>query len=110
VRKNAILITLLVTELFVAAFAAFFYFKARVSVLAAFREFGTPMDGATRLALSTWLLPSAVGASFALSLGALAAPLQRSHKNAIVSAGLVIASAALVFSVWGAFAPLFRLE
>jgi hypothetical protein len=108
VRRNAVLITLLSAELFVAGLAAFFYLKARVSVLAAFQDFGTPIPALTRLALSTWALPIAVGVSLVLSLIALAGPLRRSLRHGLAGAGLVIASIALVVSVWAAFAPLFQ--
>ena len=106
-RRNAILITLLASEIFVLIFGALFYFLIRPSVASAFSDFGTPMPPLTRAALSPWLLPPTGAASLALSLIALAAPIRRSYRNALAGAGLVIVSVALVVAVWGALERLF---
>jgi hypothetical protein len=108
VRKNATLITLLVTEAGVAALAVFFHLSLRTAVLQAFREFNTALPLTTGLALAPWFLPSALAAAALCSGIALLAPLRRKRRPIIVGAGLVILAFALIFAAWAAFLPLFQ--
>lgn len=108
-RRNAILGALFAGEIFALLLSLLFYMQTRVAVLEAFREYGTPMPRGTEVALSIWFLPGAMAASLGLSALAVVLPLRRSQRAALVGAGLVICSAALVYSVWAAFAPLFEL-
>lgn len=107
-RRHAIFLTLLVSHLIVAAFALFFHLKVRVSVIAAFEEYGTALPPLTQVAVAPWFLPGALGAAAALGLVGFAAPLKRSQRAWLLGVGLVISSSALVFAVWFAFAPIFR--
>ena len=107
-RRHAVLITLLASNIAVTALALLFHLWVRVSVLAAFEEYGTPMPATTQVALSGWLLPCAIAAAMGLSLVAVAAPLRRSQRHGLLGVGVVIASTALVFAVWAAFAPIFQ--
>jgi len=107
VRRHAIFITLLGSHLVVAAFALFFHLRLRVEVLTAFEEFGTAMPAPTRLALTPWFLPGALGVAGLLALPALALPIKRSQRAWLLGAGLVISSSALVLAVWAALAPIF---
>ncbi len=91
-----------------AALALFFYARSRVAILAAFRDFGTPMPAGAAVALSSWFLPSALGLAALASLVGLAAPIRRRRRAALVGSGLLVASVALVFAVWAAFMPVFR--
>lgn len=84
--------------------------QTRVAVLDAYREYGTSMPRGTEIALSIWFLPGAMATALVLSALALALPLRRSQRSGLVGAGLVICSAAFVYSVWAAFAPLFELS
>jgi hypothetical protein len=64
----------------------------------------------TQVALSPWLLPGALGVTLLLDAAALALPLGRSRRIALLAIGAVVPSAALMFAVWAAFAPIFRPE
>ena len=108
-RRHAILGALFAGEIFVLILTGLVYLKTRVAVLEAYREFGTKMPRYAEVALSSWFLPSAIGLMAALSFAAMALPLRRSRRTALVGMGLVVASVALVVSVWAAFAPLFQL-
>jgi hypothetical protein len=48
--------------------------------------------------------------SVVAALAGVVVPLRRRYRAALVGAGLLVASVALVFAVWAAFAPLFRPE
>ena len=99
---------MLATEIGVAALALFFHLRSRVAILAAFHDYGTDVPGPAKLALSSWFLPSALAFAALASIVALAAPLRRSRRAALVGAGLLVASVALVFAVWAAFLPLLQ--
>jgi hypothetical protein len=108
VRRHAVLITLLVSELLVGALSAGFQLGVRPTVLDAFHRYATEIPPATRVALAPWLLPVANGATFLVTIAALAAPLRRSQRGPLIAAGLVLSSAALVFAVLAAFMPIFN--
>jgi hypothetical protein len=107
VRRNAALYTLIAAEIAVAALSAAFHLKARAQVLEAFRAYETEVPPLTALALAPWFLPSAVGIGVAMTACALALPLRRSQRTAVISLGLVIPAFALIFAVLAAFAPIF---
>jgi hypothetical protein len=98
VRRNAILGVLFAGEIFALLLSLLFYMKTRVAVLDAYREYGTVMPRGAQVALSSWFLPGAMGTALLLSALAIGLPLR-----------VVICSAALVYAVWSAFAPLFEL-
>src|SRR5262249_12886175 len=102
------LYTLLASEAGVAALALFFHVHARPSVLRAFTDFNTALPPATALALAPWFLPAALLAAAACTLVALVAPLRRSRRPIVVSAGLVILCFALIFAFFTAFMPIFQ--
>jgi hypothetical protein len=108
VRRPGPFVSLLVSEAAVAAFALFVHLRARVSVLAAFRAYETEIPALTRVALSPWLLPCALAVAAVASLAAVVLPLKRSRRFVLARVGLVVLSVAVVFSVLGAFAPIFR--
>ncbi len=99
---------MLAAEIGVAALALFFHLRSRVAILAAFHDYGTALPGPASLALSAWFLPAALAFAGLATIVALAAPLRRSRRTALVGAGLLVASVALVFAVWAAFMPLFQ--
>ncbi len=99
---------MLATEIGVAALALFFHLRSRVAILAAFEDYGTALPGTAKIALSPWFLPSAIAFAALATIVALVAPLRRSRRAALVGAGLLVASVALVFAVWAAFMPLFQ--
>jgi hypothetical protein len=108
VRRHAALLTMLATELGVAALALFFHLHARVAILAAFRDYGTELPATAALALSAWFLPGALAFAALATLIAIAAPLRRTRRALLVGVGLLVASCALIFAVAAAFLPLFR--
>lgn len=109
-RRNLALIVLLSLQVLVAALALLIYRGARVSVVEAYRAYDTAMPWITAVAVSGWLLPGALGIAGALALLAIAAPLRRSRRAALVAAGLCVSSGALIFTVLAAFLPIFRAE
>ena len=108
-RRNAILGVLFAGEIFALLLSLLFYMKTRVAVLDAYREYGTVMPRGAQVALSSWFLPGAMGTALLLSALAIGLPLRRSQRAVLAGAGVVICSAALVYAVWSAFAPLFEL-
>jgi hypothetical protein len=99
---------MLAAELGVAAIALFFHLHARPGILAAFRDYGTELPSTAALALSSWFLPASLALAAIASLTAIAAPLRRTRRAALMGAGLLVASVALIFAVTAAFLPLFR--
>ena len=99
---------MLATELGVVALALFFHLRSRTAILAAFRDYGTPIPPMAQVALSAWFLPGATGFAVLASLVALVAPLRRTQRAFVVGLGLVVASGALIFAVAAAFLPLFQ--
>jgi hypothetical protein len=110
VRRNLALVVLLSLQGMVAALALLIHLGARVSVVEAYRAYDTAMPWMTAVAVSGWLLPGALGVAGALDLVAIAAPMRRSRRAALVSAGLCVSSGALIFAVLAAFLPIFRAE
>jgi hypothetical protein len=110
VRRNLALVALLSLQALVAALSALFHARARVSVLEAFRAYDTAIPGLTQIALSSWLVPAALAVAALLDLAALALPLRRSRRTALVAAGLFASSSVVIFAVVAAFAPIFRPE
>jgi hypothetical protein len=108
VRRNAAPLTILVTEAGVVALAVFFHLRPRVAILAAFTDFGTDLPPAPAVALSPWLLPSAIGVAIACTLAGLALPLGRRRSTAVMGAGLVVVSLALIFAIGMGFGAIFQ--
>jgi hypothetical protein len=99
---------MLLAEVGAFAVALVFHIKARPAILRAFADYGTPLPGAARLALSPWWIPGALACAALATVVGLAAPLRRSRRRAVIGAGLVVASVAVVFAVWAAFAAIFQ--
>jgi hypothetical protein len=109
-RRHLTAVVLLTLQALVAALSALFHVRARVAVLEAFRAYDTAVPLPTQVALSSWLLPAALGVALLLDAAALALPLGRSRRTALLAAALVVPSTALMFAVWAAFMPIFRPE
>ena len=99
---------MLAAELGVVALALFFHLRSRGAILAAFHDFDTELPAPAAVALSSWFLPAALGFAAVCSLVGLTAPLRRSRRAFLVGLGLLWVSAALIFAVWAAVAPIFR--
>jgi hypothetical protein len=110
VRKNGALLATVVSLVLVFALALFFHLHARPSILRAFGDYGTELPGPASVALSAWFLPGSLAVGGGLALVALAAPLRRSRRVALLGTGVVVASFALIFAVLASFLPLFRPE
>jgi hypothetical protein len=108
VRRNAALIVMLVAEIGVAALAFFFHRRARVTILAAFRDYGTELPASAALALSPWFVPGAVAFAAVCTVVALALPLRRSRRALLIGVGLMVAASALIFAVTAAFFSIFQ--
>lgn len=107
-RRHAILITLVLSELGIAALALFFHLHSRPAVLRAFHEFDTALPPTTALALAPWFLPSVLLAAAVCTSAALVAPLRRKTRPLVAGAGLVLLAFALIFAVWATFMPIFQ--
>jgi hypothetical protein len=99
---------MLVAEAGVVGLALFFHLRSRVAIVAAFQDFGTTMPAGAAIALSPWFLPAALALAAVATLVGLVAPLRRSQRAVAVGSGLLVASVALVFAIWAAFAPIFQ--
>ena len=107
-RRNAALITMLVTEIGVAALALFFHLRSRTAILEAFHDFDTELPAWAAVGLSSWFLPAALGFAAACSLAGLAAPLRRTQRAFLVGLGLLVAAGALIFAVTVGFLAIFQ--
>jgi hypothetical protein len=110
VRRNAALFTLLVIEAAVIALAVFFQLGPRAAILAAFEDYGTTVPVVARLALSSWLLPCAIGAAGLATLVGLVAPLGRRRRTTAVGTAVVIVSVALMFAIAASFQAIFDVR
>ncbi|HVY44230.1 MAG TPA: hypothetical protein VHB21_00060 [Minicystis sp.] len=96
------------TELAVAALAAFYYLGLRRKVRGAFEAFGTEVPSATAVALSSWLVPSAVAAALLVTVAALALPLRRSRRMRLLQLAITVLACVVVFAVLAALVPMFN--
>jgi hypothetical protein len=108
VRRHAILITLVLSEIGIAALALFFHLRSRPVVLKAFSDFNTALPPTTALALAPWFLPSALAVAALCTACSLALPLRRKQRPLVAGAGLIVLAFALIFAVWATFLPLFQ--
>jgi hypothetical protein len=100
--------SLVLAELAVGSLALFYYFSLRVRVLAAFDAFGTEVPPLTRVALSSWFIPAAIGAAALLTLASIALPLRRSRAMRLVQLAVTVLATAVVFAVLAALVPIFK--
>lgn len=89
------------------ALAALLHTKVRASFLEAYAATGAPMPRGMAIALSSWLLPSAMVIAALAGVLAVALPLKPGRRSALVAAGITLLGFAITFVAWETFVPIF---
>src|SRR4051812_17609968 len=107
-RRNTTIEALVMAELAVGALAAFFYFRLRGKVAAAFADFGTTVPPLTKIAISRSFVPAAVAVACGFTLLAFVLPLKRSRRMRLVQLAVTLLASSVVFAILAALVPLFN--
>lgn len=105
-RRRLALVVLVASTFVVVGLSWLWQLTVRIRVIAAFREFDTPMPRLTALAVHDWLLPAASTAGALCGVAALALPMAPSRRARLAATGVVVSSAALVFAALASLAPM----
>ena len=115
-RKHAVVLTLTLLELLALVLLAFFWLVMRPDLIATYGivEGGvtpTPLPMATRIALTTALVPLVGAAGAVLFVSAWLWRRSGPARSRLLGAALVLTVLGLAWAVWAAYAPAFeRLE